>query len=214
MAFIETPRFPEAISYRSTGGPVWKTQVVQTASGREQRNQTWSESLRRWDALNGARSDADLDQLQAWFQVTAGMANGFRWKDWKDYTATTSNGSGIVNTTGLGNGTADMPDRQILQGKQIALGNHAVQTITHQHRQVAYAVTRHHQRRVKYRAASVNGQNRLAHHIRDRLVQRKICQRNSPKHVMASQNATEPIRWVSEQNRTNLLCMHQAQHLT
>ena len=106
MAFIETPRFPEAISYRSTGGPVWKTQVVQTASGREQRNQTWSESLRRWDALNGARSDSDLDQLQAWFQVTAGMANGFRWKDWKDYTATAPNGSGIINTTGLGNGTA------------------------------------------------------------------------------------------------------------
>ena len=94
MAFIESPRFPEGISYRSTGGPAWKTQVVQTASGREQRTQTWQESLRRWDALNGARSDADLDQLQAWFLVSAGMANGFRWKDWKDCAApTASSGS-------------------------------------------------------------------------------------------------------------------------
>lgn len=106
MPFIESPRFPETISYHSTGGPVWKTQVVQTASGREQRSQTWSESLRRWDALNGARSDADLDQLQAWFLVSAGMANGFRWKDWKDYQAPSANSTGIVNTTGLGNGTA------------------------------------------------------------------------------------------------------------
>jgi uncharacterized protein (TIGR02217 family) len=106
MAFIESPRFPEGISYRSTGGPAWKTQVVQTSSGREQRTQTWQESLRRWDALNGTRSDADLDQLQAWFLVSAGMANGFRWKDWKDYSAVTANSSGIVNSTGLGTGTA------------------------------------------------------------------------------------------------------------
>lgn len=106
MAFIESPRFPVAISYRSSGGPAWKTQVVQTTSGREQRIQTWQDALRRWDAMNGVRTDAELAELHAWFLITAGMANGFRFKDWKDYTATSANASGIVNANGLGNGTA------------------------------------------------------------------------------------------------------------
>lgn len=106
MAFIESPRFPVGISYNSSGGPVWSTQVVQTTSGREQRIQAWQDALRKWDAMNGVRTDAQLDELHAWFLVTAGMANGFRFKDWKDYSATSTNGTGIVNATGLGNGTA------------------------------------------------------------------------------------------------------------
>ena len=106
MAFIESPRFPLTISYHSSGGPVWKTLVVQTASGREQRIQTWQDALRHWDAMNGVRTDTELDQLHAWFLVAAGMANGFRWRDAKDYSATSANGTGIVNTTGKGNGTA------------------------------------------------------------------------------------------------------------
>ncbi len=106
MAFIESPRFPATISYHSTGGPVWKTQVVQTSSGREQRIQTWQDAMRHWDAMNGVRTDTELDQLHAWFMVAGGMANGFRWKDPKDFSASSPNGTGIVNTTGLGNGTA------------------------------------------------------------------------------------------------------------
>jgi len=106
MAFIESPRFPPSISYQSSGGPVWNTQVVQTASGREQRIQSWQDALRKWDAMNGVRTDAQLDELHAWFLVTAGMAHGFRFKDWKDYSATSTNGSGLINATGLGNGTA------------------------------------------------------------------------------------------------------------
>ena len=106
MAFIESPRFPASISYHSSGGPVWKTQVVQTTSGREQRIQTWQDALRHWDAMAGVRTDAQLDELHAWFLVTAGMANGFRFKDWKDYTAASANGVGIINATGLGNGTS------------------------------------------------------------------------------------------------------------
>ena len=106
MAFIESPRFPESISYHSSGGPVWKTQVVQTSSGREQRIQTWQDPLRKWDAMNGVRTDAELDQLHAWFLVTAGMAHSFRWKDWKDCVATTANSIGIVNANSQGNGTS------------------------------------------------------------------------------------------------------------
>lgn len=105
MSFIESPRFPTTLSYHSSGGPMWKTQVVQTTSGREQRIQTWQDALRRWDAMAGVKTDAQIDELQAWFLIAAGMANGFRFKDWKDYSASSNNGVGIVNATGLGNGT-------------------------------------------------------------------------------------------------------------
>jgi uncharacterized protein (TIGR02217 family) len=56
--------------------------------------------------MYGVRTDTELDQLHAWFLVAAGMANGFRWRDAKDYSASSSNGTGIVNTTSKGNGTA------------------------------------------------------------------------------------------------------------
>jgi uncharacterized protein (TIGR02217 family) len=120
MAFIESPRFPASISYHSSGGPTWKTQVVQTTSGREQRIQAWQDALRHWDAMNGVRTDAELDQLQAWFLISAGMANGFRWKDWKDYLAISSHSLGMINATGKGNGTAS---GQLV--KLYTLGSHA-----------------------------------------------------------------------------------------
>lgn len=120
MAFIESPRFPVSISYHSSGGPVWKTKVVQTSSGREQRIQTWQDALRHWDAMAGVRTDAQLQELHAWFLVAAGMANGFRFKDWKDYQAPSANSTGIVNTTGLGNGT---PSGQLY--KRYTLGSNS-----------------------------------------------------------------------------------------
>ena len=40
-AFLETPRFPTALAYGARGGPKFKTNIVQLASGREQRNVVW-----------------------------------------------------------------------------------------------------------------------------------------------------------------------------
>ena len=40
MSFIET-QFPSTVQYTSTGGPGYRTSVVELSSGREQRNQEW-----------------------------------------------------------------------------------------------------------------------------------------------------------------------------
>lgn len=84
MAFFEV-RFPLAVEAGVTGGPMRRTDVVQLASGRSERNQRWWGSLRRWDASSGVRSLADLAELVDFFELAAGRAHGFRLRDWNDW---------------------------------------------------------------------------------------------------------------------------------
>lgn len=93
MSFIETPRFPEGIGYQSVGGPVFRTSIVETLSGREYRNAHWSQDLRRFDVQHAAKTAAEIDTLHAFFvAIGQGRANLFRFKWIKDYTTTTANG--------------------------------------------------------------------------------------------------------------------------
>lgn len=86
--FIETPRFPENISYGSSGGPNFKTWVFEGHSGKEQRNIGWSTSKARYDVSHAIKDKADMDDLRAWFYAMYGRAYGFRFKDWGDYELT------------------------------------------------------------------------------------------------------------------------------
>ena len=83
--FIETPRFPAIISEGSRGGPGWSTNVVETDSGAESRNQRWSYPRHRYDAACGVNTLAMLEELLYYHHVVAGKAIGFRFKDWMDY---------------------------------------------------------------------------------------------------------------------------------
>jgi len=105
MAFIESPRFPERIAYGALGGPVFSTTVVAAASGREARNQNWQYPRHEWDVSQGLNSQADFQTLRAFFlAVGKGRRNGWRFKDWADYTAAHSGAeagvvSGLTSTT-------------------------------------------------------------------------------------------------------------------
>jgi uncharacterized protein (TIGR02217 family) len=92
MPFIETPRFPETISFGVTGGPEFVTNVVIVDSGYEYRNQRRSLELNKWDVANAARLPAMWEPLKHFFRIAAGRANAFRFKDWMDYSATSSEG--------------------------------------------------------------------------------------------------------------------------
>ncbi|RLA04760.1 MAG: hypothetical protein DRQ45_00085 [Gammaproteobacteria bacterium] len=90
MSFLETPRFPEDISWGSKGGPGYNTTVIQVNSGYESRNINWSYPLSEFDVSFGIRDQTDLYDLINLFHVVAGRAHGFRYKDWADHTSANS----------------------------------------------------------------------------------------------------------------------------
>lgn len=99
--FIETPRFPDNISYGSSGGPGFKTFIFEGHTGIEQRLINWSRARGRWDVSYGIRDKTDMDEVRAFFYEMRGRAVGFRFKDWGDYSLTSEligTGNGVQNT--------------------------------------------------------------------------------------------------------------------
>ena len=84
MAFHEA-RFPDDISRGARGGPERRTQIVELASGDEERNASWANSRRRYDVAYGIRRADDLAAVVAFFEARNGRLHGFRFKDWGDY---------------------------------------------------------------------------------------------------------------------------------
>lgn len=84
MSFVEV-RFPEDISYSSTGGPEFSTDVVMANNGYEQRNINWSISRARYNISYRTKSSEQLSSLISFFRARKGRAIGFRFKDWSDF---------------------------------------------------------------------------------------------------------------------------------
>lgn len=85
MSSFHDVRFPENIGRGARGGPRRRTQVVELASGFEERNGSWSRSRREYDVSYGLRRADDLQQVVAFFEARLGRLHGFRFKDWSDY---------------------------------------------------------------------------------------------------------------------------------
>jgi uncharacterized protein (TIGR02217 family) len=86
MAFIETPRFPADISYGSSGGPEYRTSIVELLSGYEVRNKDWLHPRARYTITQDVKSPAQMYTLLKFFNSVAhGRFNSFRFKDWADY---------------------------------------------------------------------------------------------------------------------------------
>jgi uncharacterized protein (TIGR02217 family) len=83
MAFHDV-RFPTAISFGARGGPERRTEIVALGSGREERNQRWAGSKRRYEAGYGVKSLDDLYAVIAFFEERRGRFHGFRWRDAAD----------------------------------------------------------------------------------------------------------------------------------
>lgn len=96
MSFVEI-QFPPDISYGSSGGPLYTTDIVITAGGHEQRNVQWEQARARYNVAHGVKTKVQLEQLIAFFRARKGRAYGFRFKDWTDYQLTNQ-------VIGVGNG--------------------------------------------------------------------------------------------------------------
>ena len=88
MATIESPRFPDDISYGSRGGPSWNTSVIVMNSGYEKRNKNWTNARYAYDVSYGIKTQTELLALVDFFNRVNGKADGFRFKDHADYQAT------------------------------------------------------------------------------------------------------------------------------
>ncbi len=103
MAFHEV-RFPDNISRGARGGPERRTQIVELASGDEERNASWANSRRRYDAAYGIRRADGLAVVVAFFEARNGRLYGFRWKDWGDYKSCLPSGTPAATDQVVGTG--------------------------------------------------------------------------------------------------------------
>jgi len=85
MTGFHEVRLPQDISYGASGGPQFMTNVIEMASGHEQRNQEWAQARNIYDVSLGLRSENDLGEMISFFRARAGRAYGFRYKDWLDF---------------------------------------------------------------------------------------------------------------------------------
>lgn len=77
--------FPRDIALNASGGPHRNTEIVVMGSGHEQRNQRWSQSLRRFDAGYGVKGLNELHKVIAFFEARRGPMFGFRFRDPMDW---------------------------------------------------------------------------------------------------------------------------------
>ena len=128
MAFHEV-RFPDNISRGARGGPERRTQVVELASGDEERNASWANSRRRYDVAYGIRRADDLAAVVAFFEARNGRLHGFRYKDWADYKSALPSQAITATDQQIGTGTGSQQTFQL--AKRYASGAQTwVRTIT------------------------------------------------------------------------------------
>ena len=128
MAFHEV-RFPDNISRGARGGPERRTQIVELASGDEERNASWANSRRRYDVAYGIRRADDLAAVVAFFEARNGRLHGFRFKDWGDHKSCLPSGTASPTDQTIGTGDGATTAFQLV--KRYASGSQTwVRTIT------------------------------------------------------------------------------------
>lgn len=84
-------RFPESVSYGSSGGPGFKTSVFGVDSGIVNTNAEWDRLRARYNVTFDFCPRSDIDLVENFFYAMRGKALGFRFKDWNDYQISNQN---------------------------------------------------------------------------------------------------------------------------
>lgn len=114
MSFHEA-LFPTDISLGARGGPERLTEIVLTGSGREERNQRWSRSRRKWNAGYGVRRLAQIEAVLAFFEERRGRLYGFRWRDPLDHRSCAAGASPTPLDQNLGSGDGARAQFQLVK---------------------------------------------------------------------------------------------------
>lgn len=127
--FLDGAIFPEHVSSGSPGGPDWPADIVELASGREERNTAWSSPLRTYDARFGVRTPAELYEVLSLYHVARGRLYGFRFKDWTDWRSGAPHQVPTATDQALGTGNGSRTQWQLT--KRYSFGGEAFdRTIT------------------------------------------------------------------------------------
>lgn len=94
-SFIEK-EFPKDINFGFSGGPVFFTQISATTAGFEQRQLNWEFARHRYQASHEVKNRAELETLLDFFFSVRGMAVGFRFVDWNDWSSDVEANQGKV----------------------------------------------------------------------------------------------------------------------
>lgn len=107
MDFCEQ-RLAHRLAFGSTSGVERRTEVVQLASGFEQRTTPWAHGRRRYLIGGGVRTLAEAQALTAFFEARRGRLVGFRFKDPADYGSAVPGAAitALDQTIGTGDGSA------------------------------------------------------------------------------------------------------------
>jgi uncharacterized protein (TIGR02217 family) len=86
MGFHEV-LFPVDISFGGSGGPGFNTNIIEMDSGQEQRIARWENARRKYNVSYAIKDYNKLNELLAFYIARGGCENGFRYKDWLDYSS-------------------------------------------------------------------------------------------------------------------------------
>lgn len=114
MSFHEI-RISEYISYGATGGPRRKTEILELASGHEERNSPWAQSRREYNIAYGVRDVNDMAAIIDFFEAREGSLFGFRYKDWSDYKSVRPLATVTPNDQVIGTGTGALTTFQLVK---------------------------------------------------------------------------------------------------
>lgn len=101
---IKEIRFPDDISYGSSGGPAYSTLVPHTGSGYEDTLSNWSAARHRYNVGYGLRTFDKIERVIAFFHAVRGRAFGFRYKDWADFKSCAVDATPAATDQALGTG--------------------------------------------------------------------------------------------------------------
>lgn len=81
MTNFHDVRFPVSLAFGASGGPEFTTQITQLSSGEEYRNAPHALPRRKYDAIAGVKSRAQLSELIQFFISRKGKLYSFRFSD-------------------------------------------------------------------------------------------------------------------------------------
>ncbi len=108
-------RFPDDISQGSSGGPSYKTSVVESLNGKRKKNIIWTYPLHSYDVSYAVRTKAELEAVLYMFHICEGRAHEFRFKDWSDFKSCNTYQTPSASDQILGSGDGTATDFQLIK---------------------------------------------------------------------------------------------------